>query len=86
MNITPEQEVTQLIIACESLRTEDRLRNAEINNLLAVIYAVRDQIKEGIMDASESDIELFDVSQRINKLAADPKHAGDHEQYRPAND
>ena len=73
----------QLRMAAEELETKDELRTAECRNIATVVDIVRQRVKLGMYTKEFLETTLEEIMARLNFLARNPTHAGQHEIHRP---
>lgn len=66
--------------ALDELETGDNLRHYELNNLRQALQGAVEAVLDG--DLHEYDEMMSLIAKRVNYLAENPAHAGNHEQFR----
>jgi hypothetical protein len=82
MKYTPEEYCDALIQAAKELTTGEPYRQAEINNLVQAVDAIRYCFREKIAEVTELIEDLNDIRERIKGLSENPRYAGNHEQFK----
>jgi hypothetical protein len=71
--------ITSLELALEEVKkTENPKRIAEANNLLQIVWDVKEQLNENV-PFTDIDPILDDIGKRVNDLMADVNSAGRHD-------
>lgn len=80
--LTIEQELDQLVDAVAELDTGEVYRQCELRNIITVIHALAWECTQPNYNKADILIEKYKIEERINRLAADEKEAGNYNRYR----
>lgn len=81
-NLTIRQDLLRMYAACESLKTNDILRNSEIKNIQMIIKCLIHESSNPRGCSAQIALDKYQLEGRINELADNVEYAGKHEIHR----